>query len=86
MASDLSANMRDTTEAFVMAFDGNWSEDATLAQRAPGCDHTMLPASLGVPKRSKQEWAAYFKSVAPLITEAKVPTASGYGVSVMALH
>ena len=56
-----------------MAFDGKWLPDATLAQRAPDCEHTMLPASMGIPiKKTRDEFAEYFKPVTPLILEAKV--------------
>ena len=75
MSSDLSANMRATAEAFVMSFDGRWSTEAAMAHRAPECEHTMLPSSLGSPKRSNAEWAANFKQIEAVGIDAKVSPA-----------
>lgn len=72
MSSELSANMRATTEALVMAFDGPWSLEAALAPRAPECEHTILPSSLGTPKRNNAEWATYFKRIEAIGINGKV--------------
>lgn len=70
--SSLETNMRTTTEAFLSSFNGDWQPTATLSLRSADCKHTFLPASLGTAPKSKDEWAAYFKNVAPLIKGAKV--------------
>lgn len=72
MASNLANNMKATTEAFLHAFNGDWAEDATLTQRAPDCIQTIMPSSVGKIIRGKDEWAAYFKPLAPRIKGAKV--------------
>ena len=72
MSSDLLANMRATTESLVMAFDGPWSLEAALAPRAPECEHTVLPSSLGIPKRNNGEWTAYFKQIEAIGIDGKV--------------
>lgn len=80
MARDLAGNMRATTEALIMAFDLPWSEgalEAALAPRAPECEHVMLPSSLKIPKKTNDEWAAYFEHVKGLVTEAKVSALIG---------
>ncbi|PSK42196.1 hypothetical protein B9Z65_4110 [Elsinoe australis] len=70
--SSLETNMRTTTEAFLYSFRGDWQPTATLSLRSADCKHTFLPASLGNAPKSKDEWAAYFKNVAPLIKGAKM--------------
>ena len=73
MSPDLAARMRTTTEALVKSFEGPiWSVEASLAPRAPECEHIMFPASLGIPKKNNEEWAARFKNIAGLITDATV--------------
>ena len=72
MSSDLSANMRATSEAFVRAFDGTWRPGATIDLRAPECEHTILPSSLGLGKKTNDDFAAHFKQFDGVITEAKV--------------
>ncbi|KAG8631033.1 hypothetical protein KVT40_000173 [Elsinoe batatas] len=70
--TDLTATMRATTEGFLYAFNGDWQPDATLVYRSEDCEHVFLPASAGTPKKTKDEWAAYFKNVAPLVKDAKM--------------
>ena len=73
MSSELASNMRATTEALVKSFDGpKWSIVASLAPRALKCEHIMLPASLGIPKKNSEEWAARFRHIEGLITDATV--------------
>lgn len=72
MSSDLTAAMRATTEGFLHDFEGQWEEGATLSYRSPDCQHVMLPASLGQPPKSNDDFATYFKRIAPLVSEAKV--------------
>ena len=73
MASELETNMRTTTTAFVEGvWSGKWTLEKTLVHRAPDCIHTMLPTSLGVPKRDNEEWAAYFTRIEGLIWDAEV--------------
>ena len=72
MASDLSTNMRKTTEALVYAFDGQWSAEEAVAPRAPDCEHYILPTSLGVPKRNNEQFVTWLKRIEHLITDAKV--------------
>lgn len=74
MSSDLTAAMRATTEGFLHDFEGQWEEGATLSYRSPDCKHVMLPVSLGYPPRSNDDFATYFRRIAPLVSEAKVPT------------
>jgi hypothetical protein len=74
MSAQLEANMRSTTEAFAHSFDGSWQPGATMQYRAPECTHSILPTSLGIPTKNNDEWAAHFKSVAPLVTGGKVST------------
>lgn len=71
-SDQLATNMRATTEAFVHAFDGQWTVEAAMAPRAPECEHTILPSSLGMPRRNNDEWAANFSRIAGLVREAKV--------------
>ncbi|KAF2225385.1 hypothetical protein BDZ85DRAFT_66046 [Elsinoe ampelina] len=70
--ADLAATMRATTEGFLYSFNGDWQPDATLAYRSENCKHVFLPASIGTPEKTKGEWAAYFKNVAPLVKDAKM--------------
>jgi hypothetical protein len=72
MSSTLEQKMRATTEAFLYSFDGQWQPDATMKYRAPECIHKMLPATINVPPKNNEEWAARFKNVAPLVTDGKV--------------
>ena len=72
MSSNLAESMRATTAALVMAFDGKWETEATLAPRADDCVHTILPASLGIPAKSNDEFAARFDKIKHLILDAKV--------------
>ena len=71
MASNLEANMRKTAEGFLFDFNGTWKEGATLKFRAPECQHLMLPGSMKT-TRNNDEFAAFFKRVAGLITDADV--------------
>lgn len=65
--------MRATTEAFVYAFSGTWTPDsAALHARALDCEHHILPSSLGIPKRSNEEWRTYFKQLEGVVTDAEV--------------
>ena len=68
----IETNMRTTTLALLHAFDGQWQPTATLDLRAPECIHTIYPSSLGVPARTKDEWAAYFSRVCPNVYDATV--------------
>ncbi|KAK4503651.1 hypothetical protein PRZ48_004566 [Zasmidium cellare] len=70
MSSDLTAAMRATTEGFLHDFEGQWEEGATLSYRAPDCNHIMLPVSLGIPSRTNDDFATYFKRIAPLVRDA----------------
>jgi len=74
VSSDLEINMRATAEGFVHSFDGRWAPGATMRYRAPECEHSMLPATLGLgtTKQNNQEWAAHFKRLDGLVTNAKV--------------
>ncbi|KAK1078285.1 hypothetical protein LTR33_007367 [Friedmanniomyces endolithicus] len=73
VSSDLEINMRATAEGFVHSFDGRWAPGATMRYRAPECEHSMLPATLGLgtTKQNNQEWAAHFKRLDGLVTNAK---------------
>ncbi|EME48328.1 hypothetical protein DOTSEDRAFT_67418 [Dothistroma septosporum NZE10] len=71
---DISGNMRKTTEGFLYSWNGDWihSAEPNLATRAPECQHIMMPASVGASPKSNDDWAEYFKHVAPLITDSKM--------------
>ncbi|KAK3116435.1 hypothetical protein LTR53_003228 [Teratosphaeriaceae sp. CCFEE 6253] len=73
MPSNLEANMRSTTEGFVYSFNGRWAPGATMAYRAPQCEHAMLPSTLGLGsnKKNNDEWAAHFKRLDGIVTDAK---------------
>ncbi len=64
--------MKATAEAFVMGFNGGWRLDEVMAPRAPECTHETLPTSLGIPKKTNEEWAERFKHVLTLINDSKV--------------
>jgi len=72
--SDLETTMRTTAEGFVHSFDGRWSPGATIQYRAPECEQSMLPSTLGLgtAKKNNEEWAAHFKRLDGLVTNAKV--------------
>ncbi|KAK1064290.1 hypothetical protein LTR74_008767 [Friedmanniomyces endolithicus] len=72
MHSDVETNMRATAEGFVHSFDGRWTPGATLQYRAPECEYSMLPATLGLgtSKKNNQEWAAHFKRLDGLVANA----------------
>jgi len=74
VSSDLETKMRATAEGFVHSFDGRWAPGATMRYRAPECEHSMLPATLGLgtTKQNNEEWAAHFKRLDGLVTNAKV--------------
>ncbi|TKA81681.1 hypothetical protein B0A55_01345 [Friedmanniomyces simplex] len=73
MSSDLEINMRATAEGFVHSFDGRWTPGATMSYRAPECEHAMLPSTLGLGtnKKNNDEWAAHFKRLDGIVTDAK---------------
>ncbi|KAK3655183.1 hypothetical protein LTR56_003604 [Elasticomyces elasticus] len=73
MSSEVAANMRATTEGFVHSFDGRWTTGATLSYRSPHCKHTMLPSALGLGTKEKNndEWAAHFKRLDGIVTNAE---------------
>lgn len=75
MPSDLSSRMRNTAEALVLAFDGDWDIEAILAPRADSCQHAILPASLGIPKKDNAAFAKRIGHVKHLIKDAKVKKA-----------
>ncbi|KAK0851737.1 hypothetical protein LTS02_012641 [Friedmanniomyces endolithicus] len=66
--------MRTTAEGFVHSFDGRWSPGATIQYRAPECEQSMLPSTLGLgtAKKNNEEWAAHFKRLDGLVTNAKI--------------
>lgn len=72
--TDFEKNMRATAEGFVHSFDGRWIPGATLSFRAPECQHAMLPSTLGLGTKTKNndEWAAHFKRLDGLVTDAEV--------------
>lgn len=86
MSSDLTAAMRATTEGFLHDFEGQWEEGATLSYRSPECKHVMLPVSLGIPARSNDDFATYFKRIAPLVREAVVSRPQPNAIRVEADH
>ncbi|KAK4955688.1 hypothetical protein LTR10_006627 [Elasticomyces elasticus] len=73
MPSEIETNMRATTEGFVHSFDGRWTPGATLSYRSPECKHAMLPSTLGLGTKEKNndEWAAHFKRLDGIVTNAK---------------
>jgi len=74
MFPDLETNMRATAEGFIHSFDGRWTTGATMRYRAPECEHSMLPSTLGLGTRKKnnEEWAAHFERLDGLVINAKV--------------
>ena len=72
MSSDLEIAMRETTDTFIANWNGDWTVRSATALRSPDCVHTVLPASLKVPVRSNEEFAAYFAHIEGLVTDAKV--------------
>ncbi|KXT00855.1 hypothetical protein AC578_961 [Pseudocercospora eumusae] len=73
-SANLASNMRKTTEAFLYSWNGDWihSGEKNLATRAPECRHIMMPATVASAPRSNEEWATYFKNVAPSITQGNM--------------
>ena len=73
MAATLEEDMRAATRDFVVeGWSGRWTAEKVLKQRSPDCIHTVLPSSQQVPKRTNDEWAAYFSNVEGLIWDATV--------------
>ncbi|EMC96500.1 hypothetical protein BAUCODRAFT_70052 [Baudoinia panamericana UAMH 10762] len=65
--------MRKTSEAFIHSFSGTWGDDlACVDLRTEDCEHTILPASLGVAKRSKLEFARYYRQLKGVVTESEM--------------
>lgn len=73
MSSQLASNMKKTSDAFLAAFD-SWTTEAVMAVRATECEHIMLPASLGVPKKNNDEFREHFEQVEGSLSNVKVRT------------
>ncbi|GAB7358487.1 hypothetical protein MBLNU230_g2551t1 [Neophaeotheca triangularis] len=72
MSSSMAAKMKQTADAFILSFEGDWELESVMKLRAPECKHTALPASLGQPTLNNDEWAAYFQTFAPLVKHCKM--------------
>ena len=73
--------MRSTAEALVLAFDGEWDIEAILAPRSENCEHTMLPASFGIPRKDNAAFAKRIEHVKHLIKDAKVTASARQATS-----
>lgn len=62
MSSQLSANMRDTTDLFIKGWEA-WSVEPVMAIWAPECIIVQSPKSLNIPVRNADEFRAYFTSI-----------------------
>ncbi|KAF4547595.1 SnoaL-like domain-containing protein [Elsinoe fawcettii] len=64
--------MKATTEGFLYSFNGDWQPDATTAYRSADCQQRILPSTVGHMMRNREEWTAYFKTLAPMVKDAKM--------------
>lgn len=77
MSSSLATNMRNTTDAFIKAWE-TWTAEAILAVRAPECVMIQVPASLQIPIRDNEQFGAWFTKVQSSLSNNKVRFAPIY--------
>lgn len=71
MSSQLSANMRDTTDLFIKGWEA-WSVEPVMAIWAPECIIVQSPKSLNIPVRNTDEFRAYFASIESRLSNCNV--------------
>jgi hypothetical protein len=71
MPGTLTTNMRQTTDAFIRAWEA-WKADPIMAVRAPECIISQFPTSLQIPDRDNDDFRKWFGGVEGLLSNCKV--------------
>jgi hypothetical protein len=62
---------KETARTFIDAYNA-WDIDAIMGYRAPGCQHRVLPSSLGRSAKTNDEYRDYLKTIMPLFSNFTV--------------
>jgi len=71
MSTPLAVKMRQTTDAFVQAWE-EWKVEPVMAVRAPECLMLQFPTSLQIPERDNDSFRKWFGGVDTLLSNCKV--------------
>jgi hypothetical protein len=71
MPTPLITTMRQTTDAFIQAWE-TWKIDPIMAVRAPECVISQFPTSLQIPPRNNDAFRERFGGIEELLSNCKV--------------
>lgn len=70
--AQVAENQIKTMHALFEGYD-QYTVDGVMRARAPECTHGILPKSLGRETKTNEEYAEFFKGLAPIMKKFKVP-------------
>ncbi|KAK3628735.1 hypothetical protein LTR56_018456 [Elasticomyces elasticus] len=67
----LAETQKRTAEDFIRGYN-EWTLEGLLRARSDDCVHVTLPASLGRPNRTNEDYREFFKPLSHMISELKM--------------